>query len=414
MIVLRSHIAYPSAKHLDDPAAHGLAFDADEIAATKTLMGLPPDETFYVPDDVLAFYREAGARGHDTRVAWESALPGVLGDQGDQWDASLAGKPLGGWADALPTFEAGEKVATRSSMAKALSAVEAGVPGLVAGGADLTGNTGTQLKGTEDLSVTNRAGRQIRFGIREHGMGSSMNGMAMHGGLLPVGGTFLVFSDYMRPSVRLAAIMGAKVIYSWSHDSVGVGEDGPTHQPIEQVMSLRAIPDLPVVRPGDANECVAALRCAIEGDGPVAMILSRQNLPVLEHTSADGVARGGYVLREVDGAPVTLVATGSEVWVALAAADQLTEAGTPARVVSLPCWEWFEAQSAEYRATVLGSVPRVGVEAGVTLGWHRWVDEVVGIDRFGASAPGDVVLTKLGINPEHVVAVATDLLSKGT
>jgi transketolase len=179
-------------------------------------------------------------------------------------------------------------------------------------------------------------------------------------------------------------------------------------------MSLRAIPDLPVVRPGDANECVAALRCAIEGDGPVAMILSRQNLPVLEHTSADGVARGGYVLREVDGAAVTLVATGSEVWVALAAADQLTEAGTPARVVSLPCWEWFEAQSAEYRATVLGSVPRVGVEAGVTLGWHRWVDEVVGIDRFGASAPGDVVLTKLGINPEHVVAVATDLLSKGT
>ncbi len=411
LVVLRSHIAYPSTKHLDDPAAHGLAFDADEIAATKEQMGLPPHESFYVPDDVLAFYREAGARGHDTRLAWEAALPGVLGDRADDWETSLAGQPLPGWADALPTFEPGDKVATRSAMSKGLTAVMAQVPSLVAGGADLTVNTGTELKGAVNLSPEHRDGRQVRFGIREHAMGSTMSGMALHGGLLPVGGTFLVFSDYMRPSVRLASIMQAKVIYSWSHDSVGVGEDGPTHQPIEQVMSLRAIPDLPVVRPADANECIAALRCAVEGNGPVAMILSRQNLPVLEHTSAEGVRRGGYVLREVADAKVTIVATGSEVWVALDAADELTAAGTPARVVSLPCWEWFEAEGDAYQRTVLGSAPRVSVEAGVSLGWHRWVDATVSIDRFGASAPGDVVLTKLGISADHVVSVARELIS---
>jgi transketolase len=207
--------------------------------------------------------------------------------------------------------------------------------------------------------------------------------------------------------------MGAKVIFAWSHDSVGVGEDGPTHQPVEHVAALRAIPDLPVVRPADANECVAALRLAVEGDGPVALIMSRQNLPVLEHTSADGVARGGYVVREADGAAVTIVATGSEVWVALDAADRLGEQGVVARVVSHPCWEWFEAQSDDYRATVLGTAPRLGVEAQVALGWHRWVDDVVSIDRFGASAPGDVVLAKLGITPDNVAARATALVSKG-
>jgi transketolase len=413
LVILRTHIGYPSPTHTDDPAAHGLAFDADDIAAAKEVMGLPPHESFYVPDDVLAFYREAGTRGREQRLAWESGLGGVLGDRAAEWEASLAGAPLPGWSDRLPRWEPGEKVATRVALAKALQAVEDEVPGLVAGGADLTGNTGTQLKDAEDLSVTHRAGRQIRFGIREHAMGSTMNGMALHGGLLPVGGTFLVFSDYMRPAVRLAALMQAKVIFAWSHDSVGVGEDGPTHQPVEHVAALRAIPDLPVVRPADANECVAAVRLGVEGDGPMALIMSRQNLPVLEHTSADGVARGGYVLREAEGADVTIVGTGSEVWVALAAADLLAGRGLTARVVSLPCWEWFEAQSAEYRSTVLGTAPRVGVEAQVSLGWHRWVDDVVSIERFGASAPGDVVLEKLGITPEHVADVAAALCTKG-
>jgi transketolase len=414
LIVLRSHIAFPSRAHLDDPAAHGLAFTAEEIAATKELMGLPPEESFYVPDDVLAFYREAGQRGREARLAWESALPGVLGDRSAEWEASLAACPLPGWSDHLPSWEPGEKVATRVALAKGLQAVVDHVPGLVAGGADLTGNTGTQLQGVPDLSPEHPGGRQIRFGVREHAMGATMNGMALHGGLLPVGGTFLVFSDYMRPAVRLAALMGTKVIFAWSHDSVGVGEDGPTHQPVEHVAALRAIPGLSVVRPADANECVAALRLAVEGDGPVALIMSRQNLPVLEHTSADGVARGGYVVREAQDAAVTLAATGSEVWVALAAADQLGASGTPARVVSLPCWEWFADQTPEYRSTVLGDRPRLGVEAQVSLGWHRWVDDVVSIDRFGASAPGDVVLDRLGINPDNVAARARALISKGS
>ncbi|MCC6225276.1 MAG: transketolase [Microthrixaceae bacterium] len=414
LVVVRSHIAYPSQKHLDDPAAHGLAFDAEEIAATKERMGLPPDQSFYVPDDVLAFYRNAGSRAQAIRAAWEAALPEVLGERGEEWEESLAARPAPGWVEHLPSFEPGEHVATRVALSKALSAVAEQVPGLVAGGADLTGNTGTELKGATSLSAAEPGGRQIRFGVREHAMGATMNGMALHGGMLPVGGTFLVFSDYMRPAVRLAALMGTKVIFAWSHDSVGVGEDGPTHQPVEHVAALRAIPDLAVVRPADANECVAALRCAIDGDGPTALILSRQNLPVLEHSSADGLARGGYVLREVEGAKVTLVGTGSEVSVALAAADLLQATGVEARVVSLPCWEWFSEQSADYRATVLGSAPRVGVEAQVSLGWHRWVDEVVGIDRFGTSAPGDVVMHEFGINPEHVAAVATRLVTKGS
>lgn len=414
LVVLRSHIAYPSQKHLDDPAAHGLAFDAEEIAATKERMGLPPERSFYVPDDVLTFYRNAGSRAQAARLAWEAALPDVLGERGEEWEEALAARPAPGWVEHLPSFEPGEQVATRVALGKALSAVAEQVPGLVAGGADLTGNTGTELKGATSLSATEPGGRQIRFGVREHAMGATMNGMALHGGLLPVGGTFLVFSDYMRPAVRLAALMGTKVIFAWSHDSVGVGEDGPTHQPVEHVAALRAIPDLAVVRPADANECVAALRCAIDGDGPVALILSRQNLPVLEHSSADGLARGGYVLREVERAKVTLVATGSEVSVALAAADLLHATGVEARVVSLPCWEWFSNQPADYRATVLGSAPRVGVEAQVSLGWHRWVDEVVAIDRFGTSAPGDVVMQEFGINPKHVAAVATGLVTKGS
>ncbi len=414
LIVLRSHIAYPSARHTDDPAAHGLAFDADEIAATKAAMGLPADQSFYVPDDVAAFYREAGRRGRGARLAWESALPSALGDRDELWRQTLDAKPSPGWEARLPSFSPGEKVATRVALAKALSAATDDVPALIAGGADLTGNTGTELKGAVAMSAETPEGHQLHFGIREHAMGATMNGMALHGGVFPVGGTFLVFSDYMRPAVRLAALMQAKVLFAWSHDSVGVGEDGPTHQPVEHLAALRAIPDLPVVRPGDANECVAALRWAVEGDGPVALIMSRQGLPVLENTSAEGVARGGYVLRDDPEASITLVATGSEVAVALDAAAQLAASGTAARVVSLPCWEWFEAQTDEYRASVLGAVPRLGVEAAVSLGWCRWVDDVVSIDRFGASAPGDVVMSEFGITADHVAQRAAALLTKGT
>jgi transketolase len=411
LIVVRTHIGFPSPDHTDDPAAHGLAFSADDIAATKTVMGLPPEESFYVPDEVLALYREAGERGRNERLEWEGRLDEVLGDRAAEWEASLQGRPLDGWAAKLPTWEPGAQVATRVALAQALNAVIDQVPGLVSGGADLTGNTGTQLKGVAALSREEPAGRLIHFGIREHAMGSVMNGMALHGGLVPVGGTFLVFSDYMRPSVRLAALMGTKVVFAWSHDSVGVGEDGPTHQPVEHVAALRAIPHLAVARPADANETAHCLRVGLESDGPLALIMSRQNVPVLEGTSADGVANGAYVLVEADDAAVTLVATGSEVAVAIDAVPLLAERGVVARVVSMPCWEWFEATDESYQAEVLPDLPTVSVEAQVSFGWQRWADASVSIDRFGASAPGDVVMRELGITPEAVAERAAALVA---
>lgn len=411
MVIVRSHIAFPSAKHTDDPAAHGLAFDAAEIAATKQILGLPPEESFHVPDDVVAYYRDAGRRGADARARWEARLDDALGDRRAGWTAALAGRPLGSLDD-LPTYSVGESVATRVAVGAALNAAVPAMPGLVAGGADLTGNTGTQLSGQTALSREHPDGRQIHFGVREHAMGATMNGMALHGGLTPAGGTFLVFSDYMRPAVRLAALMQTKVMFVWSHDSVGVGEDGPTHQPVEQVAALRAIPALPVFRPGDANETVAAVRLALVGDGPTALVTSRQNLPVLEGTSADGVAAGGYAISSPQGAVVSLVATGSELHLAVDAAEMLAARGVIARVVSLPCWERFEQLPRSQRESVLGvGLPRVGVEAQVSLGWHRWVDEVVSINRFGASAPGDVVMRELGITAEAVVAAAERLLA---
>ena len=287
-------------------------------------------------------------------------------------------------------------------------------PRCIGGGADLTGNTGTELKGATIQAAVTPGGRQMHFGIREHAMGGIMNGMALHGGTLPVGGTFLVFSDYMRGSVRLAALSQAKVIFSWTHDSVGVGEDGPTHQPIEHVASLRAIPGLVVIRPADANETAEAWKLAVDHDGPTALVLSRQKLPVLEGTAGgDRVARGGYVLRDPDGRPpqVVVVATGSEVWVSVAAAEQLEAEGVATRVVSLPCWERFADQSDDYRDSVLPpGVPTLSVEAGTTFGWAAYADDSIGIDHFGASAPGDVVLEKFGFTADNVAARARALL----
>ncbi len=415
LVVLRSHIGYPSDAHTDDPAAHGLAFSPEEIAATKAKMGLPPHESFWVPDEVVEAYHAAGRAGSKLREEWEGRIDEALGDRKAEWEASIAGRALGDLAAAMPTYEVGKKVATRVAVGDALNAAVPEFPGLVAGGADLTGNTGTKLKGVEILNRDQPAGRQIHFGIREHAMGAVMNGMALHGGLTPAGGTFLVFSDYMRPAVRLASLMGTKVLFAWSHDSVGVGEDGPTHQPIEHVAALRAIPGLPVVRPADATETVGAVLAALEGDGPVALISSRQNLPVLPSTSPEAVRRGGYALSAPDGAAVSIVATGSEVSVAVDAAALLAERSIAARVVSLPCWEWFEQLDAAEREEVLGAgIPRLGVEAQTWLGWHRWVDDVVSIDRFGASAPGDVVMRELGITPEHVAERAVALVQGRT
>jgi len=413
LVIVRSHIAFPSPTSTDDPAAHGYALKDDEIRATKEVLGLPVDEAFTVPEDVLAYYREAGARGAEARRAWEERLAAFGGDHRAELEACLAATGLPGWQDALPTWEPGEKVATRVASGKVLQALADVVPGLVAGGADLTSNTGTVLKGHGVQSRQEPGGRQVYFGIREHAMAATMNGMALHGGVLPVGGTFLVFSDYCRPSVRLAALSGAKVVYSFTHDSVGVGEDGPTHQPIEHVASLRAIPGLRVVRPADANETAAAWRLAVEHDGPTALILSRQDLPVLEGTAEGAVDRGGYVLRPAEDPDVVIVATGSEVAVALEAAEQLAADGLHAQVVSLPCWELFAEQGEDYQEEVIPSeVPSIAVEAGATFGWERWVDDVIGIDRFGASAPGSRVLAELGMTAAHVADRARRLVDE--
>ncbi len=411
MIVLRSHIGYPSPKFTDTAAAHGNPFGAEEISVTKTLMGVP-DESFWVPDDVLEHMRFVGGRGRGEREAWEALHDGWTEDRA-ALDAALGTTGVAGWQEALPSWDVGEMVATRNAGKKVLNALLPVVPGLLGGGADLTGNTGVEIDDAQPFSLSNRGARQIHFGVREHAMGAVMNGMAAHGGVLPFGGTFFVFSDYMRPAVRLAALSGLKVVYSWTHDSVGLGEDGPTHQPIEHLASLRAMPLLRVIRPADANETALAWQIAIERDGPTALILSRQNLPVLAGTAlSDGVARGAYVLGATAGDPdVVLIGTGSEVQLCVAAAKILAEEDVAARVVSMPSWELFAEQDDAYQVEVMGvDVARVSVEAGSTFGWSRWADSSVGIDHFGASAPGAELMEQFGITVENVLAHARALL----
>ena len=302
-------------------------------------------------------------------------------------------------------------MATRNANNQVLDALADVVPSLVAGSADLTGNTGTNIVG-EAMTAATPEGRKLYYGVREHAMGSIANGMALHGGIIPVVGTFLVFADYMRPSVRMAALSSAKVIFVWSHDSVGVGEDGPTHQPIEQIASLRAIPDLDVVRPADANEVSQAWEIAINNSGPTAIILTRQNVPVLEGTDRTGqVAKGAYVLIDAPDPAVVLAGTGSEVQLCVQAAAALAEDGISSRVVSMPSWEIFSRQDPEYRKEVLpADIPVVGVEAGVSFGWDRWADRTVTIDKFGKSAPGDQVMQVMGISASAIETAARDLL----
>jgi transketolase len=416
LLVLRSHIGYPSPKYTDSAHAHGNPLGDDEVRATKEVLGLPPDETFWVPDDVLAHYREAGQRGRPAREAWHRTWASWSDDR-EAIEACLEGRGLPGWEAKLPVWEAGDKVATRNAGKACIDAVLDVVPGLFGGGADLTGNTGVQMTDAAGVfSKEHRVGRQVHFGVREHGMGAIMTGLALHGGVLPVGGTFFVFSDYMRGAVRLAALSEAKVVYSWSHDSVGLGEDGPTHQPIEHLAAMRAMPQLRVIRPADANETAMAYRIAIDSDGPTALVLSRQNLPVLEGTAGnEDIMRGAYVLRDPsDGPPeLILIGTGSEVSVVLEASDRLAADGVRARVVSMPCWELFAVQDDAYHEAVLPpDVPRLAVEAATTFGWDRWADAAVGIDHFGASAPGAVVMSELGINPDNVVEHGRALLGR--
>ncbi len=418
LLILRSHIGWPSPHLTDTAEAHGTPFSADEIRATKELLGLPPDESFWVPEDVREFYGVQVAQGAELRADWEKRVATWEGDRA-AWDAAQAGHGLPGWSDGLPSFRPGTDLATRRAINQCINATVSKLPGLVAGSADLTGNNGVKIEGALAQEADTPGGTQVHYGIREFGMGGVMNGLAQHGGILPVGGTFFAFSDYMRPAVRLAALTGSHVIYSWTHDSIGLGEDGPTHQPVEQLASLRAMPGLTLIRPADANETAQAWRLAVDAQGPVGLVLTRQNVPVLAGTAErapEGVARGAYVLRDAEGgAPqIVLVGTGSEVQHCVVAAVTLADLGVQAQVVSFPCWESFERQDDHYRASVFPPrVPVLSIEAGVTLGWDRYADDAIGIDHFGASAPGAVVMEKFGFTPEHVVERAQALLARG-
>jgi transketolase len=410
LLILRSHIATPSPDLTDHHEAHGNPFTAEQISRTKAVIGIP-DEAFWAPPELVAAYRShCAANGAEAREAWQQRFAGAGVDQAT-WDACWGATGLPGWEQSLPTWAAGEKVATRVAIEKAFNATLPVMPGLLSGAADLTGNTGTRLAGESAAAPETPAGRQLHYGIREHGMGAAMVGMALHGGVLPAGGTFFVFLDYMRPPVRLASLSGAKVVFVFTHDSVGVGEDGPTHQPVEQVATLRAIPDLQVIRPADANETAAAWRAAVQLSGPTALVLSRQNVTVC--TDGSAVERGAGIVRDAPDPKVLLLAAGSEVSLCCDAADQLQAAGIATRVVSIPSWDRFEAQPVPYQDSLFpAGVPVLSVEAGVTFGWSRWADDSIGINRFGASAPGSIVMDQLGLNVAHVVARATALVAQ--
>lgn len=407
LLVLRSHIGFPSPDHTDDHEAHGLAFDAGDVTRTKEVMGIP-DEPFWAPSELVDAYRGTAAeRGTAARSAWEARAADTI--ESPEWAACWNQTGLDGWDADLPTYDQGDSVATRKAISAAFNATLDKIPGLVSGAADLTGNTGTKLNGQTTNAADAPGGRQVAYGVREHGMGSAMVGMALHGGVIPIGGTFFVFLDYMRPPVRLSALSHAKAVFVFTHDSVGVGEDGPTHQPVEHLATLRAIPDLHVIRPADANETIAAWADTVRHDGPTALVLSRQNITVV--TDGSAVERGAGIVRTADDPDIVLVATGSEVALCVEAAERLAADGTTAQVVSMPSWDRFDQQDADYTDTVLPiGVPTLAVEAGVELGWHKYADDVVSIERFGASAPGNVVMEKLGLNVDHVVARAAELV----
>jgi transketolase len=408
LLVLRTHVGRPSPDFEDDHAAHGNPFKAADVTRTKAVMGIP-DEPFWAPPELVAASRaNAAERGAAAHAAWTERSASTTSSP--EWQAAWGATGLAGWDDDLPVYEQGESVATRKAIQKALDATYDNLPGLVSGSADLSGSNGTVLDRATPLTVTDPGGRYVHFGIREHAMAASMVGMAKHGGILPIGGTFFVFSDYMKPSIRLAALSRAKVCFVFTHDSVGVGEDGPTHQPIEQLAALRAIPDLHVIRPADANETVQAWADVIRHDGPSALILSRQNIEVT--TDGSAVARGAGIVVDAAEPALVLIATGSEVAVCVGAAERLTADGVATRVVSLPSWDRFAEQGRAYRDELLPpGVPVLSVEAASTFGWATFADASIGIDHFGASAPGELVLEKLGFNVDNVVSTARTLVS---
>ena len=425
LILVRTHIGYGSPNKQDTAAAHGEPLGADEVKLTKENLGWPLEPTFLIPEEALARFRAALQGGEKCEKDWNARFQlyeKEYPELADGWKRAMSGQPPAGWDNDIPTFPADAKgMATRVASGTVLNAIAPHLPTLIGGSADLAPSTKTLIKDTGDFKAGQYGQRNMHFGVREHAMGGIINGMALHGGVIPYGSTFLIFSDYMRPTIRLAAMMGLKVIYVFTHDSIGLGEDGPTHQPIEQLASLRAIPDLTVIRPADANETAHAWRFAIEHTGgPVALALTRQNLPTLDrdkYAPADGPSRGAYVLSDTEGQKpdVILMASGSEVHVALEAAEKIRERGISARVVNMASWELFDKQPNDYRNRVLPpeTGARVAIEAGVPQGWHRYVGDrgkVLAIDRFGASAPYNVLFEKLGLTADRVVKEALALI----
>jgi transketolase len=413
LVIVRTHIAYGSPNKQDTAAAHGAPLGEEEVKLTKQNLGWPYEEPFTVPDEALAVYRKAGERGPAAQQAWLDRLEKYMQlyrADAQEFRRVLARTLPEGWESKLPSFDEGEKMATRAASGAVLNAIAESIPELVGGSADLAPSTDTYLKGYSDVTTGTFSGRNFHFGVREHSMAAILNGMTAHGGFRVYGGTFLIFSDYMRPSVRLAALEELPVTFVYSHDSVGLGEDGPTHQPIEHLASLRAIPNMLVVRPADANETVAAWRIALErNEGPTALVLTRQKLPVLKPGGA--VEKGAYVME--DGRDVILIGTGSEVSVCLEARTLLEGQGISARVVSMPSWKLFREQRRSYRDEVLPpGVPRLSVEAAATFGWCEWADDSLGIDHFGASAPGEVLFEKFGFTPENVAERARKLVKR--
>ncbi len=422
MIVVRSHIGYGSPNKIDTAEAHGSPLGADEIKLTKEALGYPAQEPFYVAPEALENWRQMTDRGASLESEWQAKYDAYRNAHpGDaaELERRLEGRLLDGWEELIPSFTADNgAIASRAASGIVLNAIAPKVPELVGGSADLASSTNTIVKGAPSFAAESYSGRNFHFGIREHGMGAVMNGMSVHGGFIPYGATFLIFSDYMRPSVRLAAVMNRHVIYVYTHDSIGLGEDGPTHQPIEQLSTLRAIPGFTLIRPADASETAEAWRAALKQKGPVALVLTRQKLGFVDRTkyaSPTGVARGAYVMRDVGGGDpqVVLISTGSEVALILEAQQKLEADGIRARVVSMPSHEIFAAQSQEYRDSVLPpTVKRVAIEAAHPMSWQRWVGSdgiALGIERFGASAPYKEIYKHLGLTVERIVEAAKSL-----
>ena len=405
LCVLQTHIGFPSPDFTDSHEAHGNPFLAEHVERTKAVLNIP-NEPFWAPTKTVAASRDFAKNRSAHLVAAYKSI-----ETNSEFEKCWSPQKSTQWTSNMPTFEPESSLATRQAMPLAISASLTDLPGLMLGSADLTGNTGVKIGALSAHSAQNSQGQQIYFGIREHAMAAAMVGMALHGGILPVGGTFFVFADYMRPSLRLAALSRAKAIFVFSHDSVGVGEDGPTHQPVEHLASLRIIPGLHVVRPADSNETTQAWRDAVDHDGPTALILSRQSLPIT--TDGSAIATGAGVVRSSSSvAKIVLVGTGSEVSLCVQAAIQLEQSGIASHVVSMPSWDRFEAMSKDFKSTVFPrGIPVLSVEAGSTFGWAKYADQSIGIDRFGASAPGSVVMQKLGLNVQHVVDCALELIA---